>query len=324
MKLKRFALASVAACLLLSSLAWGGVPTFPGTSGGGGAVSSVTAGSGCVTVSPTTGAVIVTSTGCLANSGGSVALTNIAAIADQRILGNVSGGSASPIALTAAQVNTMLGTTAYTFSTGLTNTSGTVTNNLSTGINAATQTIIGGTLTTQGLTVQPNAADTTTGRTTFQGLGISLPVGTAAAPSLNFGSSNAGIYATSAGAVMQFSFGGVDAYDIRAAGMTLLNNSAGTGYFLGTAGQAGITINGTTGVNIFAGNAIKASFTAAGNFLFGGSVATTATDGDLYIPSCAGPPTGVPSQAGNTIPLRADRTNSKVYAYMGATWVALN
>jgi hypothetical protein len=42
------------------------------------------------------------------NASAAIALTKLAAIADQRILGNVSGGSAAAIALTAAQVKTFL------------------------------------------------------------------------------------------------------------------------------------------------------------------------------------------------------------------------
>ncbi len=42
---------------------------------------------------------------------------------------------------------------------------------------------------------------------------------------------------------------------------------------------------------------------------------TTATDGFLYIPSCAGPPTGVPSARTGTIPLCFDSTNNFLYVY---------
>lgn len=50
------------------------------------------------------------SAGALALATGGVGLSNIATIADQRILGNVSGGTASPIALTGAQATGMLST----------------------------------------------------------------------------------------------------------------------------------------------------------------------------------------------------------------------
>jgi hypothetical protein len=96
----------------------------PTTGGGGGAVSSVTAGvGGCVTIAPTTGAVIVDSSGCAgggvtsAVAGTGVAVSaatgavtfSLAPIATQRILGNVSGTPAAPAALTQAQAATFLG-----------------------------------------------------------------------------------------------------------------------------------------------------------------------------------------------------------------------
>ena len=53
-------------------------------------------------------------------------------------------------------------------------------------------------------------------------------------------------------------------------------------------------------------------------------VATTATSGFLYIPTCAGVPTGVPTAYANTAPLVIDSTNSKMYFYSGGAWNALN
>lgn len=63
-----------------------------------------------------------------------------------------------------------------------------------------------------------------------------------------------------------------------------------------------------------------------GNIVAGAEVAlaTTATDGDLYVPSCAGVPTGVPSGYTGKIALRMDATNNKAYIYSGGAWVALN
>jgi hypothetical protein len=60
--------------------------------------------------------------------------------------------------------------------------------------------------------------------------------------------------------------------------------------------------------------------------LIGGSaaLATTATDGFWYVPSCAGLPTGVPTAQTGTIPIVADSTNNKLYIYSGGAWVALN
>lgn len=207
------------ALLASPALAGNAVNNPPSTGGGGGAVSSVSAaGGGCVTISPTTGAVIVDSSGCagggvtsavagtgIAISGATGAVTfSLASVADQRIVGNVSGGSAAPIALTQAQIVTFLGSSflipgnnlsdvgsAATSRTNLgvpsgsgtstgTNTgdqtitlTGAVTGS-GTGSFATTfggksggQTVIGDTLTTGNLTLRSNSADLTTGKTIF-------------------------------------------------------------------------------------------------------------------------------------------------------------
>lgn len=54
------------------------------------------------------------------------------------------------------------------------------------------------------------------------------------------------------------------------------------------------------------------------------SLATNATDGFLYIPTCAGPPTGVPTTKTGYAPLVIDRTNGKMYFYSGGAWIPLN
>jgi len=54
------------------------------------------------------------------------------------------------------------------------------------------------------------------------------------------------------------------------------------------------------------------------------SPATTATDGLLYIPSCAGVPTGVPTAQTGYCPVIIDQTNNKMYIYSGGAWVILN
>jgi hypothetical protein len=56
--------------------------------------------------------------------------------------------------------------------------------------------------------------------------------------------------------------------------------------------------------------------TVTGNAVFGSAaVATNATDGFLYITSCAGTPTGTPTAYTGRIPLVFDSTNHKLYAY---------
>jgi len=49
------------------------------------------------------------------------------------------------------------------------------------------------------------------------------------------------------------------------------------------------------------------------------ALATTATSGFLYIPTCAGPPTGTPAAQTGTAPMVYDSTNNNLYVYNG-TW----
>ena len=54
------------------------------------------------------------------------------------------------------------------------------------------------------------------------------------------------------------------------------------------------------------------------------ALSTTATDGFLYIPTCAGTPTGTPTAITGLAPMVIDSTNNKLYIYSGGSWVALN
>ncbi len=50
------------------------------------------------------------------------------------------------------------------------------------------------------------------------------------------------------------------------------------------------------------------------------AIATTATNGFLYIPTCAGPPTGTPTTVTGFVPLVFDTTNSQFWIYAGGGW----
>jgi len=61
--------------------------------------------------------------------------------------------------------------------------------------------------------------------------------------------------------------------------------------------------------------------TNGGNVLINtAAIATTATDGFLYIPTCAGTPTGVPTSFTGRAPIVIDSTNNKLYFYSGGSW----
>jgi hypothetical protein len=94
-------------------------------------------------------------------------------------------------------------------------------------------------------------------------------------------------------------------------------------------------VDGTPGTNdmpgrlVFSTTADGAStatermrITSAGNIVAGRSVAlaTTATDGFLYVPTCAGTPTGTPTSITGMAPIVVNTTNNKLYFYSGGAW----
>ena len=91
-----------------------------------------------------------------------------------------------------------------------------------------------------------------------------------------------------------------------------------------TEGTIANTTTGVGGVIMFntmnVGSAIaeRGRWDSKGNFIIGtAALATTATDGFPYIPSGAGPPTGVPTTYTGRVPLYYDSTNDFLYLYRG-------
>ena len=65
----------------------------------------------------------------------------------------------------------------------------------------------------------------------------------------------------------------------------------------------------------------RARISSTGNVVVNtAAVATTATDGFLYIPTCAGAPTGVPTTFTGRSPLVVDSTNNRFYVYVNGAW----
>lgn len=78
-------------------------------------------------------------------------------------------------------------------------------------------------------------------------------------------------------------------------------------------------------VALIAGGASIFTVNNSGNIICGTAAITiTATNGFLYVPSCAGIPTGTPTTVTGRIPIVVDSTNNKMYIYSGGAWVALN
>lgn len=65
----------------------------------------------------------------------------------------------------------------------------------------------------------------------------------------------------------------------------------------------------------------RLSIDAVGNIVPGtAALATTATGGFLYLPTCAGVPTGAPTSYTGRTPMVVDTTNSRLYVNVGGTW----
>ena len=73
----------------------------------------------------------------------------------------------------------------------------------------------------------------------------------------------------------------------------------------------GFTIGGTEVMNLDA---------SANATIGGGTLATSATDGFLYVPTCAGTPTGTPTAKTGFAPIVVDTTNNKLYFYSTGVW----
>jgi hypothetical protein len=104
-------------------------------------------------------------------------------------------------------------------------------------------------------------------------------------------------------------------------GRALRFTSSTSGGFIGALHTLNAPSSG--GVIAFATNSTeRARITSAGSFVAGASaaLATTATDGFLYVPTCAGTPTGTPTAITGMAPIVVNTTNNKLYFYSGGAW----
>lgn len=92
-------------------------------------------------------------------------------------------------------------------------------------------------------------------------------------------------------------------------GLTAATNNYGFFSDLGSAANRWNFFANGTAPNFFRGTTIV-----------GTTLATNATDGFLYVPTCAGTPTGTPVGYGGAAPIVIDSTNHKLYFYSGGTW----
>lgn len=99
-----------------------------------------------------------------------------------------------------------------------------------------------------------------------------------------------------------------------------VDDSAGSGF--GAGAYAGVLWHSGARNVVFGTNDVqRARIPSVGGFVVGpAALTTTATDGFLYVPTCAGTPTGVPTTQTGTAPIVVDTTNNKLYFYSGGVW----
>ncbi len=103
--------------------------------------------------------------------------------------------------------------------------------------------------------------------------------------------------------------GVINGLTIQAAGRQSLS-SDGANIYVGPSANIALTF--------VTNNTSKGGIDNLGNWVVGtAALNTTATDGFLYVPTCAGTPSGVPTTKTGMIPIIIDSTNDKLYFYRG-------
>jgi hypothetical protein len=101
------------------------------------------------------------------------------------------------------------------------------------------------------------------------------------------------------------------------------SGATGLAFFENGSGRARIrTLNGSNGLAFLSGASEAMRIDANLNVVAGASsaLATTATNGFLYVPTCAGTPTGTPTAITGMAPIVVNTTNNKLYFYSGGAW----
>jgi hypothetical protein len=92
-------------------------------------------------------------------------------------------------------------------------------------------------------------------------------------------------------------------------------------YIQSLASDVDFVVEANKALSFYTNNTKRVSITAAGSVVTGnGALATTATDGFLYVPTCAGTPTGTPTTITGMAPIVVNTTNNKLYFYSGGAW----
>lgn len=222
-----------------------------------------------------------------------------------------------------------------TIGSGLTLTSGTLTNDLLTG-KAGGQTAIGGTAANESLTLQGTAHATQTTSQVVCANALRIPLGTdkdALALYVGATANKVGFFGTSTNR-LGVGIGGTWIMNlgptfVQSLGVfyVFASSSTAPGYTTAADDNTGLDLPGSDVANLVSGAVIRVRAGLLGVELGSvGGLATDATSGFPFIPSCAGAPTGTFTSPTNMAGLVCDRTNHKVYFTDdgGTNWRLLN
>jgi hypothetical protein len=133
---------------------------------------------------------------------------------------------------------------------------------------------------------------------------------------------NAGTLPTSGQSLGTFAWKGSDSANTNAAAEAMIEAVAAENFTGSTAATDLLFYTKLTGTGPGSAPTERARITSTGNFVAGNqaALATTATDGFLYVPTCAGTPTGVPTAITGMAPIVVNTTNNKLYFYSGGAW----
>jgi hypothetical protein len=133
---------------------------------------------------------------------------------------------------------------------------------------------------------------------------------------------NASTTPTTGQSLGTFAWKGSDSANTNAAAEAMIEAVAAENFTGSTAATNLLFYTKPTGTGPGSSPTERARITSAGSFVAGAqaALATTATDGFLYVPTCAGTPTGTPTAITGMAPIVVDTTNNKLYFYSGGAW----
>ena len=161
-------------------------------------------------------------------------------------------------------------------------------------------------------------------RITTDGLVQIAAAGTAAAPALTIAGNTAmGFYSGQANQLTIATAGSARVSITSTGRLSMVGNgtAASPAFIHSTYTDTGLWWPTTSTLAISTAGTERLRLDANGNVIVNtAAVATTATDGFLYVPSCAGAPTGTPTSYTGRVPIVVDTTNNKLYFYSGGAW----